>query len=38
MVNDRLSMASVRLAVLLNAIFDETVELPSGLPEPPEGE
>ena len=27
-VNDRLSMAGVRLAALLNVIFDETQELP----------
>ncbi len=27
-VNDRLSMAGVRLAALLNVIFDETKELP----------
>ena len=27
-VNERLSMAGVRLAALLNAVFDETKELP----------
>ena len=27
-VNERLAMASVRLAALLNAVFDETKELP----------
>ena len=31
-------MASVRLAALLNVIFDETKELPTGLSEPLEGE
>ena len=37
-IERRLSMAGVRLAVLLNVIFDETKELPSGLSEPLEGE
>jgi len=31
-------MASARLAALLNAVFDETKELPSGLSERLEGE
>ncbi len=34
----RLSMASARLAALLNAVFDETKKLPSGLSKPPKGE
>ena len=37
-VNDRLSIAGVRLALLLNVIFDETKELPTGLSKPLEGE
>ena len=37
-VERRLSMAGVRLAALLNVVFDETKELPSGLSEPLEGE
>ena len=37
-VERRLSVAGVRLAALLNAVFDETRELPSGLSEPLEGE
>ncbi len=37
-VERRLSVAGVRLAALLNMIFDETKELPSGLSEPLEGE
>ena len=37
-VNDRLSMAGVRLSALLNAVFDETKELPSELSEPLEAE
>ncbi len=31
-------MAGVRLATLLNAVFDETTELPSGLSGPREGD
>ena len=37
-VNDRLSMAGVRLAVLLNAVFEETKGLPPGSSKPLEGE
>ena len=37
-VNDRLSMAGVRLAVLLNAVFDKTKGLPPGSSKPLEGE
>ena len=37
-IERRLSMAGVRLAALLNAIFDETKALPSGLSEPLEAE
>ncbi len=37
-IERRLSVAGVRLALLLNAVFDETKELPSGLSEPLEGE
>ena len=37
-IERRLSAAGVRLALLLNVIFDETKEMPSGLPEPLEGE
>ncbi len=37
-VNERLFFAGVRLALLLNVIFDETKELPTGLSEPLLGE
>ena len=37
-IERRLSMAGVRLAALLNVIFDETKELPSGLIKPLQGE
>ncbi len=37
-IERRLSVAGVRLALLLNVIFDETKDLPSGLSEPPGGE
>ncbi len=37
-IERRLSAAGMRLAALLNVIFDETKELPSGLSEPLEGE
>ena len=37
-VEQRLSVAGVRLAALLNAVFDGTKELPSELSEPPEVE
>ena len=37
-IERRLSAAGVRLALLLNAVFDETKELPSGLSEPLNGE
>ncbi len=33
----RLSVAGVRLAALLNVVFDETRDLPTGLSKPLEG-
>ncbi len=37
-IERRLSAAGMRLAALLNVIFDETKELPTGLSKPLKGE